>query len=333
MYSPAKIGYNSSMDTPAFSAAPKQPYYYFRRLDGTRSPVCGLAMLNPGWCHIRRRLETETVLIVGKKGSALIEDNGRSFEISAGRMLLLPAGHLHVGERPVKEALSYWWFHFYQCTSLDDEMRIFLPKELGQEQARAFLTAPEKQPELFKDGIILPQTMALSRPALVGTLCSEALEAFAQQRESPLAYYNALTRLLLELGRESRALAQESAECSGPENSSRALVKQVLELLENELSNHNASVKFFAEALGVNADYLGRCFKEEMKVPVGQYISRRRVELACSRLRESNRSVEEVAAECGFGSRRQFFDEFKRRTGKTPAAYRAESAYIGINAL
>ncbi|MCR5724849.1 MAG: AraC family transcriptional regulator [Treponema sp.] len=309
------------------------PYYYFRHLDGTRSQVSGLAMLNPGWCHIRRRLETETVLIVGKKGSALIEDNGRSFEIAAGRMLLLPAGHLHVGARPVKEALSYWWFHFYQCISLDDEMRIFLPKALDQEQAQSFLQAPEKEPALFRDGIILPQTMALSRPSLTGTLCSEALEAFAREKESPLAYYNALIRLLLELGRQSAEQAQAIKESRGPESSSRALVKQVLELLENELSNHNASVKFFADRLGVNADYLGRCFKEVMKTPVGQYVSRRRVELASSRLRESNRSVEEIAAECGFGSRRQFFDEFKRRTGKTPAAYRAESAYVGINAL
>ena len=68
-------------------------------------------------------------------------------------------------------------------------------------------------------------------------------------------------------------------------------------------------------------------------VPVGQYISRRRVELACSRLRENNLNMAEVAAECGFGSRRQFFEVFRQHTGKTPAAYRAESAYVGINVL
>ena len=305
------------------------PYYHLRRVDATRSPVCGLAMLNPGWCHIRRRLETETVLLVGKRGNTVIEDDGRPFELSASRALLLPAGHLHRGTEPAKQPLSYWWFHFYQCVELDGDLRIFLPRPLAADTAEDALCRRDAYPALFKDGLVLPQSMALTKPELVGTLCGEALQAFATADVSPMAYHNALVRLLLELGAECTARLQEQDGGSA----SGALVKQVLQLLESELSNPNASVKFFADALGVNADYLGRCFKDVLSVPVGQYISRRRVELACSRLRESNSSVEVVAAECGFGSRRQFFDEFKRRTGKTPAAYRAESAYVGINVL
>ena len=306
------------------------PYYHLRRVDATRSPVCGLAMLNPGWCHMRRCLETETVLLIGKRGSALIEDNGVSFEIVPGRSLLLPAGHVHRGVVPAEQPLSYWWFHFYQCVELDDELRIFLPHALSCEEAQSAFSQKAARADVLKSGIIIPQVMELSKPELVGNLCGEALQAFASGGVSPMAYNNAVQRLLLELGRESEEAASEQEQGNG---ASHVLVKQVLELLESELSNPNASVKFFADALRVNADYLGRCFKDVMKTPVGQYINRRRVELACSRLRESNRSVEEVAAECGFGSRRQFFDEFKRRTGKTPAAYRGESAYIGINAL
>ena len=310
--------------------APDLPYYQLRRVDATRSPVCGLAMLNPGWCHMRRCLETETVLLIGKRGSAVIEDDGTPFEIAAARMLLLPAGHLHRGTKPAREPLSYWWFHFYQCVALDDELRLFLPVRMAADKAHDALRRHDSA-ALFKDGIVLPQSMPLSKPDLVGNLCGEALQEFARSDFSPMAYNSAVQRLLLELGRESVAQAVEQAQSDG--GAPHALVRQVLQLLESELSNPNASVKYFADALGVNADYLGRCFKEVMSAPVGQYLSRRRVELACSRLRESNRSVEAVAAECGFGSRRQFFDEFKRRTGKTPAVYRAESAYVGINAL
>lgn len=311
-------------------AASDVSYYEFRRVDATRSPVCGLAMLNPGWTHMRRRLDTETVLLIGKRGGAVIADDGVPLEISEGRMLLLPAGHLHCGREPAKKPLSYWWFHFYQCVELDEEIRFFLPRRLNAADARRALSAPEENPALFKSSIVLPQVMTLSKPDLVGNLCGEALRAFSCAGESPLLYYNAVQRLLLELSVQSRSQVQNSV---ADESAPRALVKQVLELLESELSNPNASVKYFADSLGVNADYLGRCFKDVERLPVGQYISHRRVELACTRLRESNRTVEEIATECGFGSRRQFYDEFRRRTGKTPSAYRAESAYVGVTGL
>ncbi len=298
-----------------------------RRVDATRSPVCGLAMLNPGWCHIRRCLETESVLMIGRKGSALIEDEGNVFEIKENRMLLLPAGHLHMGHRRVSQPLSYWWFHFYQCVELDGELRIFLPKMIGYEEAKSLLV--KKDSAEMKNDIVLPQSMEIAKSELVGNLCGEALSAYSQMDRSPLSYNLAVQKILLELSSEFRDKVCETSGMGAAET----LVKKTLEMVESELSNPNASVKFFADALCVNPDYLGRCFKKVMDVPVGQYINRRRVELACARLRESNRTVEEIAYECGFGSRRQFFDEFKRRTGMTPSKYRGESAYIGINAL
>lgn len=303
------------------------PCYHLRRVDSTRSPVCGLAMLNPGWCHIRRCLETETVLIIGKKGSALIEDDGNVFEIGENKMLLLPAGHLHRGVQSVAKPVSYWWFHFYQCVELDDELRIFLPKKIDETEVNSFLQ--KKSSEILKNGLILPQSMNLLNSERIGNLCGEALQAFSNREFSPMSYNIAVQKILLELGNQFARQTREISE----KDASNILVKKILELLDGELSNPNVSVKYCADKLCVNPDYLGRCFKEVMKIPVGKYINLRRVELACSRLRESNHRVEEIAFECGFGSRRQFFDEFKRKTGKTPSAYRAESAYVGVNVL
>ena len=305
------------------------PYYLFRHIDLTHSSLCGLAMLKPGWCHIKRCLDIETVLIIGKNGSAIIEDDGREFEIKENRALLLPATHLHRGTIPATEPLSYWWFHLYQSINLDEELRVFLPKQIESSKAKELLSLPEKNPALFRDGIILPQIMDLSSPELIRNLCGEALQAFVSSTSSYMLYHNTLQKLMLELGKQSVASVSTAQNL----NAQNSLVKRILELLESELTNPNASVKYFADALCVNSDYLGRCFKGVMSQPVGQYLTRRRVELACARLRESNKSVEEVAKECGFGSRRQFFDDFKRHTGKTPSMYRSDSAYIGINTL
>lgn len=302
-------------------------YYHLRRVDSTRSPICGLAMLNPGWTHMRRCLESETVLLIGKKGSANIEDDGNSFEIAENKMLLLPATHLHRGIEPCSKPLSYWWFHFYQCVELDDELRIFLPKKIDETEVISSFSG--KNTPVRKTDIILPQAMDIPNPERIGNLCGEALQAFSEREFSVMSYNIAVQKILLELEKQFSKSLRENSE----KGASHTLVKKILELLESELSNPNASVKYFADKLCVNPDYLGRCFKEVMKIPIGQYINRRRVELACSRLRESNRTAEEIAFECGFGSRRQFFDEFKRRIGKTPSAYRAESAYVGVNGL
>ncbi len=265
--------------------------------------------------------------MIGRKGSALIEDEGNVFEIAENRMLLLPAGHLHRGYKSVSQPLSYWWFHFYQCVELDGDLRIFLPREIDRGEAKSLLG--RKSSAILKNGLILPQSMEISQPERIGNLCGEALRAFSQMESSPMAYNISVQKILLELASDFYRSVIETSN----EGSAKTLVKKILELIESELSNPNASVKFFADALCVNADYLGRCFKKVMNMPVGQYINRRRVELACTRLRESNKTVEEIAYECGFGSRRQFFDEFKKKTGKTPAKYRGESAYIGINSL
>ena len=305
------------------------PCYHIRQLAATYSPVCGLAMLNPGWTHIQRQLKTESVLLIGKKGRALIEDGGLPFEISEGKMLLLPAGHIHRGLEKAEKPLSYWWFHFYQCQEVDDELRIFLPKRIYEEELPLIFSSEGSRADIVKDGIILPQSMEIKNFDLIGNLCGEALQAFSSGSGSNLAFNNAVEKILLELGRQF----EEKMLDSGRSGKSNPLVKKILESLEDELSNPNASVKFLADQLGLNADYLGRVFKEEMNLSLGHYISRRRVELAYSRLRESNGNMEEIARDCGFGSRRQFFEVFRQLTGKTPASYRADSAYLGINAL
>lgn len=83
-------------------------YYLFKNIDKTKSSICGCAMLNPGWCHIKRKLDTETVLIIGRKNSTLLDDDGKKLEVKPNRMIFLPAGHLHKGLEPIKEAVSYY---------------------------------------------------------------------------------------------------------------------------------------------------------------------------------------------------------------------------------
>lgn len=304
-------------------------YYLFKQFNLTTSPVCGLAMLNPGWCHMKRRLESESVLIIGKKNTTLIDDEGTRLEVKPGRMILLPARHLHKGMEAITKPVSYYWIHFYQCLSDDDELRYFLPKQIEEQEALTILRSKAISYQRMEDSIILPQQLDLENSAAITNMCTAILSEHAKPSFSPLVYNHLVQSLLLELCAQSFDSVQKTKR----RNSEPSLAQQVVVLLEDELSNPDVSVKYLANRLEVNADYLGRSFKDVMHASIGQYIIRRRVELSCMRLRETNSGIEEIAKECGFGSRRQFYEEFKRVVGKTPASYRTESAYIGINSL
>ncbi len=302
-------------------------YYLFKHIDQTMSYACGMAMLNPGWIHMTRNLENESVIIFGKKNKTLLKVEKNIVEVRPGRMVILPAGRLHCGAEQISEPVSYYWLHIYNCIKTNNKKQYFIPNQIDEKKALTILSSPAVAYQRLENDIILPFYLDVQNPPKFENLFNQILQEFKKPGFSPLIYRLLIQKLLLDFSAES---------FSKPENANLSptnkLVHQILLILEDELSNPNASVKYFADRLNVNPDYLGRCFKEAMQISVGQYIAHQRCDLACARLRETTNSIDEICAGCGYGSRRQFYDEFKKHTGKTPAAYRKESAFISINA-
>lgn len=58
-----------------------------------------------------------------------------------------------------------------------------------------------------------------------------------------------------------------------------------------------------------------------------QYLLERRVQIAAQQLLYSGQSIDQIAAETGFGNRFYFSRAFKRKTGSSPAAYRNSPRY------
>ncbi len=84
------------------------------------------------------------------------------------------------------------------------------------------------------------------------------------------------------------------------------------------------TLKTMANSLGLTQRRLGALFKNNPKyASLGDYLNEKRVLLACRLLREKpNYTIEAVGKEAGFGSRRTFQMEVKRRLGITPLQYR-----------
>ena len=93
-------------------------------------------------------------------------------------------------------------------------------------------------------------------------------------------------------------------------------------------ADSNLTLKTTAKALGLTQKRLGGLFKSHPKYnSLGDYLNEKRFLYACRLLREEPQwTIEAVGAEAGFGGRRTFQVEVKRRLGITPLQYRQSQA-------
>ncbi len=92
-------------------------------------------------------------------------------------------------------------------------------------------------------------------------------------------------------------------------------------LIERSLGA-SLSVRSLADDVGVNPSHLCRTFHRSRGRTIGDYVMGLRMQLACRRIVETERSAGDIAAEAGFADQSHMIRTFKRFVGQTPAAYR-----------
>lgn len=98
---------------------------------------------------------------------------------------------------------------------------------------------------------------------------------------------------------------------------------KIKDYVDANFREQNMSVAMVGEALGMQAQYLSKVFKEEYHVSLLDYIIEMRITFAKKLLADSRLTVNEVAEECGYLSGSVFIKTFKKVTGVTPGNYRA----------
>lgn len=93
-------------------------------------------------------------------------------------------------------------------------------------------------------------------------------------------------------------------------------------------TDSDLTLKTMAKALGLTQKRLGGLFKDNPKYnSLGDYLNEKRFLYACQLLRDKPHwTIEAVGSEAGFGGRRTFQIEVKRRLGITPLQYRQSQA-------
>lgn len=105
-------------------------------------------------------------------------------------------------------------------------------------------------------------------------------------------------------------------------------VHEVALYLQQHLSD-NVSLEELAGRFFMSRSYLTRSFRNVTGFSVVEYMNYIRIQRAQQLLKESERSITDIAAHCGFGNITYFEKVFKQTTGQTPLQYRKSSGTRG----
>ncbi len=98
-------------------------------------------------------------------------------------------------------------------------------------------------------------------------------------------------------------------------------VSVVLEYIESHL-DELLRLNELAERSGLSVYQLDQRIRAIFGLTTAQYITRKRIELACHLLERSGESLTGIALECGYGDQSAFTRQFRQSVGITPGAFR-----------
>lgn len=105
----------------------------------------------------------------------------------------------------------------------------------------------------------------------------------------------------------------------------REAAESALFYLSENFRSH-VTLEALASHIYLSKDYLNRIFHEVTGQTVIAYLQKLRIEEACRLLASTERTVNDIAAACGFGDVKAFYTAFKRLMYMTPRQYRARCA-------
>ena len=99
-------------------------------------------------------------------------------------------------------------------------------------------------------------------------------------------------------------------------------LERVMTFIEEHISDSDIGVGDMASAAAISRSGLQRKLKQAMGITPQDLLREARIKRACQLLRNSNKTVSEVAYACGFSDPKYFSRCFKQSTGQSPTEYK-----------
>ncbi|MGM9713383.1 MAG: AraC family transcriptional regulator [Prevotella sp.] len=143
-----------------------------------------------------------------------------------------------------------------------------------------------------------------------------------QQHDTLNAYMQLINTTTAKDEREHDEYTRRIIERAQVEPQSDAMIKKVMEFVEQHIGNADIDIDQMAQYAAVSRSQLNHKLKQLMGVTPSEMIREARIKRACMLLRESDMSVNEIAYRCGFSDPKYFSKCFKASKGCSPTAFR-----------
>ncbi|SET70329.1 AraC family transcriptional regulator [Paenibacillus sp. NFR01] len=267
----------------------------------------GHAIWSPGDRHFARTFGVYDLLLV-KRGTLYMTEQGTEYEIGPGNLLVLEAGLPHVGHKACSENTEIYWVHFIHYGK---------PAHIRQEE----ISWPALLIKGTMEDEVPPSQQRLYMPKFA-PVDVEALEPILREMNeihSRLNTENALRLHVLLAG----LMAQLQAECARlpqPEPAVR-LARAAAAYLDAHW-RQPFQLAGLEEELHFQADYITRCMKQHIGTTPLQYVLHLRLEEAKKLLGGTVLGMSEIAERVGIHDPNYLTRLFSARFGVTPGAYR-----------
>jgi AraC-like DNA-binding protein len=260
----------------------------------------GLFISRGNAMHPTRTIDSHELIFV-KQGELDMWEEDQIFHLTAGQCLHLYPGRQHGSTKMMPPDLKFYWLHF----------------EVNE--------IPEDT--LYQDNnvsiIRIPQVKQVNRPEKLELLFRMFMEDQETEILEPVTA-NLLTALILS----EVSLLKDSSVVEATDISKLASIANAYIRMKFDSSITASTI---AEAIGYNVDYLGRVYKQIYGCTLTYAIHKRRIEVACQLLLDTNLPVQHIASKCGFSDPDYFRRIFRRQMQMTPIHYR--NAYTHVHVI
>ncbi len=115
-------------------------------------------------------------------------------------------------------------------------------------------------------------------------------------------------------------------ETSAPQDAGASQQEEIVAFVEENYQSPDLSLVTVADRFGISIYMVSRLFKNQTGVGFKEYVTARRLTLACQLLAATRDSISSIAAQVGFENPTYFASLFRTRYGVTPSRYRDNAA-------
>lgn len=262
---------------------------------------CGLFAASDSFIHTDR-VPDFCVLIYVIDGCIYVTEGDTDYEVNAGELLILKNGVHHFGKKKIQKGTKWIFLHFR--ISADYNASPFYPdaSPLGAYDATA------------ESILTLPKFLHN-----VSARFEKVLKTFIEYAQSDDAYKKWFINQRLFLLLSSLAVSTQGF------SNNLTLCDRICRYLSDNIgvpfSSENIEKRFY-----LSYKYMSHLFKKEKGVTMQQYHNSVRMDEACRLLCSTLMSIGEIADKLGFSDVLYFSRCFRNYTGKSPSAYRKDSA-------